>query len=308
MDEKGFLIGYLQKVRRIFPKALMEKQKLLGTSQDGSREWITLLATICADGSSLPPALIYKAVSGDLQDSWLQDYDPDEHPCWFASSPNGWTSNELGLSWLQSLFNKETLDKAKRDWRLLILDGHSSHYTLKFLDWCRSNRILVAMFPPHSTYRLQPLDVSLFRPLATHYSQLLDRHTRLSLGILNSSKRDFFKNFYPAFDKTFIEANIRSGWLKTGIEPFDLEQVLKIFGKEEEGLQASTPSTNHSSSCLDSPSAVRTIRRIVDEGVPRRDAQSQRTIEKLGSTCLTLSAELSLVREREQGYLETINN
>jgi hypothetical protein len=308
MDEKGFLIGYLQKVRRIFPKALMEKQKLLGTGQDGSREWITLLATICADGSSLPPALIYKAVSGDLQDSWLQDYDPDEHPCWFASSPNGWTSNELGLSWLQSLFNKETLDKAKRDWRLLILDGYSSHYTLKFLDWCRSNRILVAMFPPHSTYRLQPLDVSLFRPLATHYSQLLDRHTRLSLGILNSSKRDFFKNFYPAFDKTFIEANIRSGWLKTGIEPFDLEQVLKIFGKEEEGLQASTPSTNHSSSCLDSPSAVRTIRRIVDEGVAHRDAQSQRTIEKLGSTCLTLSAELSLVREREQGYLETINN
>jgi len=38
MDEKGFLIGYLQKVRRIFPRALMEKQKLLGTSQDGSRE------------------------------------------------------------------------------------------------------------------------------------------------------------------------------------------------------------------------------------------------------------------------------
>jgi hypothetical protein len=69
MDKKGFLIGYLQKVRRIFPKALMEKQKLPGTSQDGSREWITLLATIYADGSSLPPALIYKAVSGDLQDS-----------------------------------------------------------------------------------------------------------------------------------------------------------------------------------------------------------------------------------------------
>ena len=115
MDEKGFLIGHLQKVRRIFPKSLMKKQKLLGTGQDGSREWITLLATICVDGSSLPPALIYKAVSGDLQDSWLQDYDPDEHPCWFASSPNGWTSDELGLSWLQSLFNKETLDKAKRD-------------------------------------------------------------------------------------------------------------------------------------------------------------------------------------------------
>jgi hypothetical protein len=71
MDEKGFLTGHLQKVKRIFPKALMKKQKLLGARKDGSREWITLLATICAVGSSLPPALIYKAVSGNLQDTWL---------------------------------------------------------------------------------------------------------------------------------------------------------------------------------------------------------------------------------------------
>ena len=71
MDEKGFLIGHLQKVQRIFLKALMARQKLLGTSQDGNREWITIVATIYADGTSLPPALIYKAVSGDLQDIWL---------------------------------------------------------------------------------------------------------------------------------------------------------------------------------------------------------------------------------------------
>jgi hypothetical protein len=66
MDEKGFLIGYLQKVKRIFLKALMRTYKLLGTSQVGARHWITLIATVCADGSSLPPALIYKAVSSNL--------------------------------------------------------------------------------------------------------------------------------------------------------------------------------------------------------------------------------------------------
>jgi hypothetical protein len=160
MDEKGFFVGHLQKVQRIFPKALMKQQKFLGAGQDGYGEWITLVATVCADGTSLPPALIYKAVSGDLQDTWLPEYDANEHPCWFASSPNGWTSNELGLSWLQSLFDTQTVDKAKRDWRLLILDGHGSHGTLRFLDWCRSNKILAAIFPPYSTHRLQPLEVS----------------------------------------------------------------------------------------------------------------------------------------------------
>jgi hypothetical protein len=150
--------------------------------------------------------------------------------------------------------------------------------------------------------------VSLFRPLATNYSRLLDKYTRLSLSPVDISKRDFFRNFYPAFDTTSTKANIRSGWHKTGIELFDPEQVFKIFRKDEEGLQASTPSTNHSSSCLDSPSAVKTIRRIVNEKVAYRDVQSQRTIEKLGGTYLTLSTELSLAKEREQGYLETIDN
>jgi hypothetical protein len=312
IDEKGFLIGHLQKVKRIFPKALMQQQKLLGTGQDGSREWITVIITICADRSSLPLALIYKAVSGDLQDSWLQEYDPYEHPCWFASSPNGWISDKLSMSWLQSLFHKETLDKAKRDWRLLILDGHGSHYTLSFLEWCRSNRILVAVFPPHSTYRLQLLDVSLFNPLATNYSTLLDTHSRLSQGLTSFTKRDFFKNFYSAFDKTFIKANIMSGWLKTGIEPFDPEQVLKIFRKETSDrsrtLGAQSPPSRHSSSCLDSPSAQQTIRRIVNEAVAQRDAETGKTIRKLGGACLTFALRLRLAGEREKGFIEALNN
>jgi hypothetical protein len=312
MDEKGFLIGHLQKVRRIFPKALMQQQRLLGTGQDGSREWITLIATICANGSSLPPALIYKAVSGDLQDSWLQDYDRQGHACWFASSPNGWISDELGLSWLQSLFHKQTLDKARRDWRLLIIDGHGSHCTLSFLEWCQSNRILVAVFPSHSTHRLQPLNVSLFRPLASYYSQSLDARSRLSQCLASVTKRDFFKNFYSAFDKAFTEANIRSGWPKNGIEPFDPDQVLKTFkgegGDHVEALGAASTPSRHSSSCLDTPSAQRTIRRIVNEAVAERDIETKKVIRKLGGVCLTLSAKLKLAEDGEKGYLKALNS
>jgi hypothetical protein len=59
MDEKGFLIGHLQKVQRIVPEALIRTQKLSGTAQDGARHWITLTAAICADGCSLPPAYVH---------------------------------------------------------------------------------------------------------------------------------------------------------------------------------------------------------------------------------------------------------
>ncbi|KAI0995406.1 hypothetical protein K3495_g12772 [Podosphaera aphanis] len=67
MDEKGFLIGEIQKSRRIFTKEFYESGKLVGADQDGSREWITVIDTICADGSKLSPALIYKATSGEFK-------------------------------------------------------------------------------------------------------------------------------------------------------------------------------------------------------------------------------------------------
>ena len=69
MDEKGFLIGFLAKSKRIFTKAAVTSKRVLGVVQDGNREWITCIATICADGSSLSPGLIYKAQTSDIQDS-----------------------------------------------------------------------------------------------------------------------------------------------------------------------------------------------------------------------------------------------
>jgi hypothetical protein len=140
----------------------------------------------------------------------------------------------------------------------------------------------------------------------------LDTHSRLSQGLASFTKRDFFKNFYSAFDKTFIKANIMSGWLKTGIEPFEPDQVLKIFKKETNDrsrtLGAQSTPSRHSSSCLDSPSAQRTIRRIVNEAVAQRDAETEKTIRKLGGACLTFAARLRLAEEREKGFIEALNN
>jgi hypothetical protein len=66
---------------------------------------------------------------------------------------------------------------------------------MKFLDWCHKNKILVAVFPPHSTHRLQPLDVSLFSPLAKYYSRKLDYHMAYSQGLVSVSKRHFWRFF-----------------------------------------------------------------------------------------------------------------
>jgi hypothetical protein len=67
MDEKGFMIGVLGCSKQVFSRRMWGKKEVTAALQDGSREWITLLAAICADGEALPPCLVYAGVSGTLQ-------------------------------------------------------------------------------------------------------------------------------------------------------------------------------------------------------------------------------------------------
>ena len=63
MDEKGFLIGNIGRSKRIFSRRIWEKKEVRVLLQDSNCVWITVLACICADGSALPPSLIYEAAN-----------------------------------------------------------------------------------------------------------------------------------------------------------------------------------------------------------------------------------------------------
>ncbi|KAH5705386.1 hypothetical protein HBI18_254730 [Parastagonospora nodorum] len=69
MDEKGFMIGSIGRSKRVFSKATLEKKRVQATRQDGSREWITILACVGADGDALPPGIIYEAKHGHIRAS-----------------------------------------------------------------------------------------------------------------------------------------------------------------------------------------------------------------------------------------------
>jgi hypothetical protein len=72
-DEKGFLIGVQRSTKRIMSKEACESGRVRQLAQDGSREFIFLLASVSAAGRALPPALIYKGKSRKLLDTWVED-------------------------------------------------------------------------------------------------------------------------------------------------------------------------------------------------------------------------------------------
>ena len=66
MDEKDFILGVIGKQHRIFNKEAYERGRILGSNQDGNREWITVIAIVCADGTYLPPGILYKSGSDEI--------------------------------------------------------------------------------------------------------------------------------------------------------------------------------------------------------------------------------------------------
>ena len=125
--------------------------RITQASEDGSREFITLLACINALGIALPPALIYQSDSGTLQDTWVEDWTSDQE-AYFAVSSKGRSSDELGFKWLKKVFQRCTKSKAVIRRRLLVVDGHSSHINMKFINACDEYHILLLILPPHTTH------------------------------------------------------------------------------------------------------------------------------------------------------------
>ena len=75
-------------LKRVFTINSIKDGQILGATQDGSHEFITLLACISASGKALPPALIYKGASNNLQSTWVDDIQK-ENEAYFAFTKNG---------------------------------------------------------------------------------------------------------------------------------------------------------------------------------------------------------------------------
>jgi DDE superfamily endonuclease len=64
-------------------------------------------------------------------------------------------TGEIGVQWIKDDFDSQTTEVAKGRPRLLIVDGHSSHFTRGFLEYAREHNIHVLCLPPNTTHALQ---------------------------------------------------------------------------------------------------------------------------------------------------------
>ena len=96
MDEKGFILGTASGAKVIARAGRWPPR----TTHDGMRELITVIVTCGAKRVMLPPMVVFKGTSH--YKGWYSEV-TDGKPAYFAYSPKGYTTDEIGLDWLHKL-------------------------------------------------------------------------------------------------------------------------------------------------------------------------------------------------------------
>jgi hypothetical protein len=297
MDEKGFMIGITTRTKHVFSRRMWEKGEVKASLQDGNRAWVTLLACVCGDGTALPPGLLYDSANSTIQSSWVEEIQPGVHSVLVSSSPTGWTNNDIGLAWLQQVFDRFTKTKARRKWRLLILDGHGSHVTMDFINYCDRNKILLGILPPHSTHTLQPLDVVMFKPLSTAYSRELTTHLHNGQGLSVIKKSDFFHLFWKAWTSTFTQGLILRSFEVTGISPLQPNVILQRFAKDTPEASDSNSSSSSVYSGSDWLKIETLLRKVAKDEGSKELKKIRRSLHHISIQNQLLHYEISGLKE-----------
>ena len=111
---------------------------------------------------------------------------------------------------------------------LLIMDNHSSHSSLDTYLFCREKGIHIVSIPPHTSHRLQPLDLAFFGPL----KKALDKECDIFMRCNPNEKitpYDLPSLFNKAYSKVSSVEKATKGFESSGIWPLNPD----TFGDED---------------------------------------------------------------------------
>lgn len=177
----------------------------------------TLVTAVCcasAAGGYIPPALIFPRQK--VKPKYKDDLPPDTL-C--MTSKNGWINSELFLQWLKFFVSK--VKPTPDEKALLILDNHESHRSIEVIEYARANNVVILSLPPHTSHRVQPLDVSVYSSFKGRFEKIAAQwHKKFPGRVITLF--DIGGLFAPAYLFAATPNNAISGFKATGITDCDI--------------------------------------------------------------------------------------
>lgn len=208
-DETG--ISTVQKPQRVLAQKGL-KQVGFATSWERGKN-ITVVCAFSAAGVYVPPMFIF---ARERMSPLLARGGPPGSL--YTCSKKGWITEELFLQYLKHF--QQFVKASKEDPVLLVMDNHSTHCTLAAYNFCKNNGIELLTIPPHSSHRIQPLDVTFYSSLKSAFNgeccKYLKNHPHEKITPFQIS--EIFNNAYM---RTATPEKAIKGFEKTGICPYN---------------------------------------------------------------------------------------
>jgi hypothetical protein len=212
-DETGLDGDSARRTKILVPK----NHKRAHKKGRGYREHTSFLFIADAEGKSLPPIVVHK---GERIDADKAQQLP--HDALIGCQSNGYFISNHFIQVLQHLHQHSTSVRPL----LFIVDGAKAHLDLAAIEYAREHQIHVLCMPAHTSHILQVHDVSVFRPFKQAFKQGCNNTKRQrQRGNIPKEIRttDIIPLAMHAMKIAMTADNIRAGFRKTGIHPYNPE-------------------------------------------------------------------------------------
>ena len=239
MDESAFYLA--PKPGKVL--ARKSDKVVYSFTQNDDKECLTVLFAGSASGAKPPPMVIYPYIRLPLS---VSESLPDE---WAAGkSESGWMTAETFYEYIVNIFHPWLIKTGVTLPVLLYIDGHTSHVTYHLSEFCAENGIVLIALHPNSTHIIQPMDVSVFRPLKAEWLKGVTNWRLLNYGA-KLKREDFAKLLKEVADKSITIEIIVNGFRKCGLFPFsadavDYSRIVVTSASTENIAQNEVPSLN----------------------------------------------------------------
>ncbi|KAJ3659805.1 hypothetical protein Zmor_011473 [Zophobas morio] len=250
VDESG-LSTVPSKNSKIFATKGRKQVGVLTSAERGQH--VTVVCAMNVIGSYVPPALIFprKRLKNELMDN-----SPPGSVA-FAQE-KGWMTGPVFLQWLDHFV--KYVKPSPEDKILLILDGHGSHKSLEVLEFTKKHGIILFCLPPHTTHRLQPLDVTFYSSLTNYYNIELEKWLKNHPGrvVTHFQVASILKKAYAqaatistaenGFYQTGIiplNPDIIPDWMYAAAEPTNIETEKVVLSNTESDNLSSQPCSSN---------------------------------------------------------------
>ncbi len=280
VDESG--ITTVQKNEKVIAR---KGQKIVGRISSAERgRLVTVICCMSAVGDYIPPMMVFarKRSNADL----IKDA---PFGTILGISNNGWSTSECFFTWMKHF--KEYANPSEDNPVLLILDNHDTHINLELIEYCNTNHIEILSIPPHTSHRLQPLDISFFGPFKKRMNKCISSYLNDEKGE-RLLEKDISKVFCRAYIESATMATAVNGFRAAGIAPLKKDIFTEadfiqnqMFEPHQKGISGAEPSavpstsTSMSTAASSEPLENFTLGLVNESNTPGEDMNMERPDE-----------------------------